>query len=53
MRKLENYSRSLGVLRKADFDLAKDNEIYRTGVIRQFNLCFELAMRIRRMNWCC
>ena len=39
MRKLENYSRSLGVLRKTDFDLAKDNEIYRTGVIGQFNIC--------------
>ena len=31
------------MLKNADFKLAENNEIYRTGVIGQFNLTFELA----------
>ncbi|MDE6601133.1 MAG: nucleotidyltransferase substrate binding protein [Lachnospiraceae bacterium] len=45
MKKLDNFVKCLHVLRNADFDLADDNEIYRTGVIGQFNLTFELAWK--------
>lgn len=45
MRKLDNFSNCLNVLKTADFDLADDNVIYRTGVIGQFNLTFELAWK--------
>ena len=33
------------ILRNADFKLADNNDIYRTGVIGQFNLTFELAWK--------
>ena len=45
MKKLDNFSNCLDVLKNADFELANENEIYRTGVIRQFNLTFELACK--------
>ena len=45
MRKLDNFSNSLHVLRGADFSMADADEIYRTGVIGQFNLTFELAWK--------
>ena len=45
MKKLDNFSSCLDILRKADFSLANDNVIYRTGVIGQFNLTFELAWK--------
>lgn len=45
MKKLENFSNCLTVLKNADFGLANDDEIYRTGVIGQFNLTFELAWK--------
>jgi len=45
MKKLDNFSNCLTVLKNADFKLADDNEIYRTGVIGQFNLTFELAWK--------
>ncbi|MCD8132297.1 MAG: nucleotidyltransferase substrate binding protein [Clostridiales bacterium] len=45
MKKLDNFSNCLSVLRGADFELANNNEIYRTGVIGQFNLTFELAWK--------
>ncbi|MBQ1506926.1 MAG: nucleotidyltransferase substrate binding protein [Ruminococcus sp.] len=45
MKKLENFSNCLDVLQSADFDLAGNDEIYRTGVIGQFNLTFELAWK--------
>lgn len=32
-------------MKNADFELADSNEIYRTGVIGQFNLTFELAWK--------
>ena len=41
MKKLENFSNCLN----ADFDLADNNDIYRTGVIGQFNLTIELAWK--------
>lgn len=45
MKKIENFSNCLKILRKADFEFAYENEIYRTGVIGQFNLTFELAWK--------
>ena len=45
MKKLDNFSNCLNVLRSADFEMATDNEIYRTGIIGQFNLTFELSWK--------
>ncbi len=45
MKKLDNFSNCLNILRGADFSLANENDIYRTGVIGQFNLTFELAWK--------
>lgn len=45
MKKLENFSNCLNVLKNADFDLTDNNDIYRTGVIGQFNLTIELAWK--------
>lgn len=45
MKKLDNFSNCLTILRNADFKLADNNDIYRTGVIGQFNLTFELACK--------
>lgn len=33
MKKLDNFSNCLRVLKNADFELADSNEIYRTGVM--------------------
>ena len=45
MKKLDNFSNCLTILRNADFKLADNNDIYRTSVIGQFNLTFELAWK--------
>ena len=45
MKKIENFSNCLTILKTADYDFANTNEIYRTGVIGQFNLTFELAWK--------
>lgn len=45
MKKLDNFSNCLTVLKNADFKMADNDEIYRTGVIGQFNLTFELAWK--------
>lgn len=45
MKKLENFSNCLAVLKGADFEQANENDIYRMGVIGQFNLTFELAWK--------
>ena len=45
MKKLDNYSNCLKVPKSADFSLAFQDEIYRTGVIGQFNITFELAWK--------
>ena len=45
MKKLDNFSNSLRVLKDSDYNLANENEIYRTGVIAQFNLTIELAWK--------
>ena len=45
MKKLDNFSNCLDILKKADFEMANNDDIYRTGVIGQFNLTFELAWK--------
>ena len=45
MKQLDNFSNCLAILKSADFKLADNNEIYRTGIIGQFNLTFELAWK--------
>lgn len=45
MKKFDNFSNCFTVLKNADFKMADNNEIYRTGVIGQFNLTFELAWK--------
>lgn len=45
MKKLDNYSNCLDILKNADFEMANNDDIYRTGVIGQFNLTFELAWK--------
>lgn len=45
MKKLDNFSNCLKVMQTVDYELAGNNEIYRTGVIGQFNLTFELAWK--------
>ena len=45
MKKLDNFSNCLRILEGADFALANENDIYRTGIIGQFNLTFELAWK--------
>ncbi|MBO6133978.1 MAG: nucleotidyltransferase substrate binding protein [Lachnospiraceae bacterium] len=45
MKKVDSFSRCLDVLRGADFEMANEDEIYRTGIIGQFNLTFELAWK--------
>ena len=48
MKKLDNFSNCLTILANADFKMAENNDIYRTGVIGQFNLTFELAWKSPR-----
>ena len=45
MRKLDNFSSGLAVLRRADFTAAYENEFYRAGVIANFNITFELSCK--------
>ena len=45
MKKLDNFVKCLEILKNADFEMANENDIYRTGVIGQFNLTFELAWK--------
>ena len=45
MKKLDNFTNCLSILENADFKLAEENDIYRTGIIGQFNLTFELAWK--------
>lgn len=45
MKKLDNFLGSLKVLQNADFEKASQDEIYRTGIVGQFQLTFELAWK--------
>lgn len=46
MKKYDNFCGSLEVLKKSDRKKTAEDEIYRTGVIGQFNLTFELAWKL-------
>ena len=45
MRKYDDYIKYLSVLLNADRQKAMNDEIYRMGVIGQFNLTFELSWK--------
>ncbi len=45
MKKLDHFSNCLNILKNADFQKAFEDDIYRTGIIGQFNLAFELAWK--------
>ena len=45
MKKLDNFINCLTILANADFKMAETNDIYRIGVIGQYNLTFELAWK--------
>lgn len=45
MKKLDNFTNCLAILANADFKMAETNDIYRTGIIGQFHLIFELAWK--------
>lgn len=45
MDEIEKFSKHLAILKGADFKRANENDIYRMGVIGQFNLTFELAWK--------
>ena len=45
MKKLDIFTNCLAILAGADFKMAETNDIYRTGIIGQFNLTFELAWK--------
>ncbi|MCD8019146.1 MAG: nucleotidyltransferase substrate binding protein [Clostridiales bacterium] len=45
MKKIDNFSNCLQVLKRADFEMADRDEIYRTGILGQFNLTFEFAWK--------
>ncbi len=45
MKKLDNFTNCLAILANADFKMAETNDIYRIGIIGQFNLTFELAWK--------
>lgn len=45
MKKLDNFTNCLAILADVDFKMAETNDIYRTGIIGQFKLTFELAWK--------
>lgn len=45
MSKLENFEKTLEVLRNSDRNLAKTDEVYRAGIVGIFNLTFELSWK--------
>ena len=45
MKKITNFRRALEVLNRADFARVHEDELYRMGVVAQFNLTFELAWK--------
>ncbi len=45
MKKLDNYMNCLAVLENAHFDWAREDEIYRMGIVGQFQLTLELAWK--------
>ena len=51
INKLDYFSKSLDVLKRAEFEKAKQDKIYRMGVFCQFNLTFELAWEILQLGY--
>ncbi len=45
MKKIDNYTNAFRVLQKADFGKTSEDEIYRMGVIGQYNFTFEMAWK--------
>lgn len=45
MKKYDNFIKCFSALENSEIGKAAENEIYRTGVIGQFNLTFELAWK--------
>lgn len=45
MDELEIFFKHLAILKGADFKRANENDIYRIGVVVQFNLTFELSWK--------
>lgn len=45
MKKFDNFSNCLKVLKSANFTIANNDDIYRMGILGQFNLTFELAWK--------
>lgn len=45
MQKFDNFLKSFRVLKNSNRELASSDEIYRTGVIGQFSLTFELLWK--------
>lgn len=45
MKKIDNFSRCLDVLKGANVQKARQDEIYRMGLIGQFHLSFELGWK--------
>lgn len=45
MKKIDNFAASLDALKTAEFEQAKESVIYRTGIVGQFNLTFQLAWK--------
>lgn len=46
MKKLDNFKNSLNILKGVNYEIADNDEIYRAGIIGQFNLTFELAWKL-------
>lgn len=45
MKKLDNFANCLHILADVDFKMAETDDIYRTGIVGQYNLTFELAWK--------
>ena len=52
MKMFQDFSNCLSVLRGADSARAREDEIYRLGIIGQFNLTYELAWKTLRETLC-
>ena len=50
MKKLDNFSNCLTILRNADFKLADNNDIYRTGVIGSPREILQLGYKLGFVN---
>lgn len=49
MKKLDNFANCLHILADADFKMAETDDIYRTGIVGQYNLTFEIGIKKGRM----